>query len=91
MGVAANKFDLFEKQQVTENEGKEWAEKIGAVFSSTSAKESIGIDFLFKKIWEKLYDLNNQSVTFDETVLQKTKIYYESDKRKRKSCCSKGN
>ena len=54
MGVAANKFDLFEKQQVTENEGKEWAEKIGAVFSSTSAKESIGIDFLFKKIGEKL-------------------------------------
>ena len=91
MGVAANKFDLFEKQQVTENEGKEWAEKIGAVFSSTSAKKSIGIDFLFKEIGEKIYDLNNQSVTFDETVLQKTKIYYESDKRKRKSCCSKGN
>ena len=88
MGVAANKFDLFEKQQVTENEGKEWAEKIGAVFSSTSAKESIGIDFLFKKIGEKLYDLNNQSVTFDETVLQKTKLIDDDDgKRKKKGCC----
>ena len=87
MGVAANKFDLFEKQQVTENEGKEWAEKIGAVFSSTSAKESIGIDFLFKKIGEKLYDLNNQSVTFDETVLQKTKLIDDDGKRKKKGCC----
>ena len=91
MGVAANKFDLFEIEQVTENEGKEWASKIGAVFSSTSAKKSIGIDFLFKEIGEKIYDLNNQSVTFDETVLQKTKISFDSSKGKRKSCCSKGS
>ena len=91
MGVAANKFDLFEKQQVTENEGKEWAAQIGAAFFSTSAKNKVGIEPLFKEIGERIYDLNNQSVTFDETVLQKTKIYYESDKRKRKSCCSKGN
>ena len=88
MGVAANKFDLFEIEQVTENEGKEWASKIGAVFSSTSAKKSIGIDFLFKEIGEKIYDLNNQSVTFDETVLQKTKLIDDDDgKRKKKGCC----
>ena len=91
MGVAANKFDLFGIEQVTENEGKEWAAKIGAVFSTTSAKESIGIDSLFKEIGEKIYDLNNQSVTFDETVLQKTKISFDSSKGKGKSCCSKGS
>ena len=88
MGVAANKFDLFEKQQqVTENEGKEWAAQIGAAFSSTSAKSKVGIEPLFKEIGERIYDLNNQSVTFDETVLQKTKIGNDDEKRKKKGCC----
>jgi 50S ribosomal subunit-associated GTPase HflX len=88
LGVAANKFDLFEKQQqVTENEGKEWAAQIGAAFSSTSAKSKVGIEPLFKEIGERIYDLNNQSVTFDETVLQKTKIGTDDEKRKKKGCC----
>ena len=91
MGIAANKFDIFEKGQVNDDEGKKFSEQIDAVFQTTSAKENAGIDALFQNIGEKIFQLNNQSVTFDETVLQKTKIYYESDKRKRKSCCSKGN
>ena len=52
MGVAANKFDLFAKQQVKENEGKEWAAQIGATFFSTSAKNKVGIEPLFKEIGE---------------------------------------
>ena len=87
MGVAANKFDLFAKQQVKENEGKEWAAQIGATFFSTSAKNKVGIEPLFKEIGERIYDLNNQSVTFDETVLQKTKLIDDDGKRKKKGCC----
>ena len=37
-GLVANKMDLFMKEQVTENEGKELAQSIGALFISTSAK-----------------------------------------------------
>ena len=87
MGIAANKFDLFNNQQVTEKEGKEWAAQIGAAFSTTSAKENIGIEPLFKEIGERIYDFNNQSITFDETVLQKTKIYSDSNKSTQKNCC----
>ena len=87
MGIAANKFDLFEKeQQVTENEGKQFAEKIGAVFSSTSAKDNIGIDALFKGIGEKIYELNNQDATFD-AGLDKTKLSNGSGNVKKKKCC----
>ena len=39
LAVAANKFDLFENQQITENEGKDYADEIGAIFKSTSAKK----------------------------------------------------
>ena len=87
MGVAANKFDLFDKQQVKENEGKEWAAQIGAVFFSTSAKENIGIEPLFKEIGERIYNLNNQSIKSDETILQKTKLSFDSDKIEKKGCC----
>ena len=55
MGLAANKFDLFGNQQVSEKEGEEFANKIDAIFSCTSAKESIGITPLFEKIdYDKL-------------------------------------
>ena len=37
-GLVANKMDLFMKEQVTENEGKELAQSIGALFISSSAK-----------------------------------------------------
>jgi len=39
LGVVANKTDLVSKQKVEENEGKEYAKKIGALFYKTSAKE----------------------------------------------------
>ena len=88
LGLAANKFDLFKQEQITENEGKKYAEKIGAIFSTTSAKESMGIDTLFTQIGEKIYELNNQTATFDETMI-KTKISYGSGKGNKSCCMSK--
>ena len=37
-GLVANKMDLFMNEQVTEDQGKELAQSIGALFISTSAK-----------------------------------------------------
>ena len=61
MGVAGNKFDLFNIEEVTEDEGNKFASDIGAFFYLTSAKESIGIYELFKEIGEKyLYFKENK-------------------------------
>ena len=87
MGLAANKFDLFENQKVTEKEGEEYANKIGAVFSCTSAKESVGIKPLFEKLAEKICDFVNQTITFDESV-NKTKLGWEQSNKKGKCCKS---
>ena len=38
-GVAGNKKDLYMNEQVPEEEGRKFAELIGAKFSLTSAKE----------------------------------------------------
>ena len=52
-GFAGNKCDLFHENEVSEEEVKEFAKSIGAVFYLTSSKESIGIDELFKECGEE--------------------------------------
>ena len=53
-----NKSDLFDDEEVTEVEGKEFADKIGAVFSITSALRGIGIEDLFRNLGKKLLNPN---------------------------------
>ena len=60
-GVAGNKCDLFQEEQVSEEEGKKFAKSIGAVFHLTSCKESIGIDELFEECGKKYLE-NNQMI-----------------------------
>ena len=58
-GVAGNKCDLFQEEKVSEEEGKKFANEIGAVFQLTSCKESIGIDDLFLECGRKYLETNN--------------------------------
>ena len=51
--VVANKCDL-ENKKVKDEEGKEFADSIGANFFSISAKDNIGISELFQKVGETL-------------------------------------
>ena len=57
-GVAGNKCDLFQEEQVSEEEGKKFANSIGAIFHLTSCKESIGIDDLFFECGKKYLEIN---------------------------------
>ena len=52
--LAGNKCDLFEREAVTEEEGKELAKEMGAIFKLTSSKEKVGINELFQDIGYKL-------------------------------------
>ena len=53
LAIVANKCDLTEKK-VKDEEGKEFADSIGANFFSISAKDNIGISELFQKVGETL-------------------------------------
>jgi Ras-related protein Rab-22 len=89
-GVAGNKCDLFQQEQVSEEEGKKFAKSIGAVFHLTSCKESIGIDELFEECGKKYLEMNK---LIDSK--EKGKIHLDKDKAnnnnnnegKKKKCC----
>lgn len=56
--MAANKSDLFDKEQVPEADARQYAKEIGAVFKLTSACTATGIEELFKSIGYKYLDPN---------------------------------
>ena len=56
LGVAGNKCDLYEQEAVPENEAREFAESIGAIFSLTSAQNNTGINELFFCVGNKYLD-----------------------------------
>ena len=58
IAVAANKSDLYEKRQVSNEEGEKFAYEIGAIFGITSAKTNTGIQALFDNIGRKILDPN---------------------------------
>ena len=56
IALAANKCDLYEQRQVSDEEGEEFAESLGALFASTSAKNDNGITKLFEDIASRILD-----------------------------------
>ena len=76
--VVANKRDLYEIQQVSDEEGKKFAREINAIFQSTSAKSDYGISQLFENIGRRYFDPN---FNIDDTE-NKEKIEYEKKSQK---------
>ena len=58
IGLAANKSDLFENEQVPEEQARKFAEEIGAIFKLTSACASTGVEELFIGVGCKFLDPN---------------------------------
>ena len=56
--VVGNKSDLYENEQVSDEEGKKFAKEINAIFKLTSALSNTGIDRLFESIGKKILDRN---------------------------------
>ena len=60
LGIAGNKCDLYEKEEVSEAEAREFATNIGAIFKLTSAQNNTGINELFHDAGNKYLDPNFQ-------------------------------
>ena len=93
--IVANKSDLIEKEQVDEDEARNYARSINASFFVVSAKDSISVGELFKEIVKKYTGSKNVSIIDenDESAFHFKKIRKESIKliaenpKKKKSCC----
>ena len=60
MALAGNKNDMYENEEVEENEGKQLAKELGAIFQKTSAKESTGVEDLFLNIAKRFVNPNSK-------------------------------
>ena len=67
--LVANKNDLYGEQKVSNEEGKEFAKNIGAIFISTSTKNNNEIIFLFENIAMKILNPNFDYTSFDRKVM----------------------
>ena len=56
LGVAGNKSDLYEEEAVKENEARDFANQIGAIFGLTSAQNNTGIAELFSDVGNRYLD-----------------------------------
>ena len=61
--MVGNKNDMYQYQEVTNDEGLALAKEINAIFKITSAKNSVGIDELFKTIGVKFLDPESENTT----------------------------
>ena len=63
MGIAGNKSDLYDEEAVPEQEAREFAKSIGAIYALTSAQNNSGIKELFQTLARKFllpeYDINS--------------------------------
>ena len=83
IGVIGNKCDLYLKEQVSESEGKKYAEEIGAKFIYTSAKLDAHnfkkfLEELVKDYVKKFGNRKNSDIKINKQKLK--------DRKKRKCC-----
>ena len=99
-GLAGNKKDLFQNEQVEEEEGQKKAEEIGAIFKLTSAKTGVGINDFMQKLLEEYIEKRgpkeeikneneNTKKIDDNTKSQRlvSCVDYNKQGKKKKKCC----
>ena len=59
LGIAGNKSDLYENEQVSKEEGQQYAQEIKAVFKETTATTFESINELINELVQKYYSQNN--------------------------------
>ena len=93
LALAANKSDLYENEVVSLKEGKDLSQEINAIFKSTSAMLSHGVEDLFKLIAEKFI---NPSLNTNEPTLNSKEEEFRNNikinnnkkaKSEKKKCC----
>ena len=84
IGLAGNKSDLYENEQVTKEEGQQYAQEIKAIFKETTATTFESINELINELVQKYYiqsNLNNVPHKEEGIKVNNNKI------GKKKVCC----
>lgn len=85
--IAGNKEDLVETEAVSQEEAKEFARSIGALYKKTSAKTNYGVEQVFRDIATKMCpDLDTQSPQQKKGTVALTAKPVASSGGKKKCC-----
>jgi len=85
--VVGNKTDLFQREEVPENEARNFAKSINAGFHLVSCKDCVGIKDLFEDCGRKYLE-DNDLTKEDSNKKNKNKIILKEDKKsEKKKCC----
>ena len=93
LALVGNKSDCYENETVSIDEGKNLAKEINAIFRTTSARLSHGIDDLFLSVAKKFIDpkFMEMSMNKEEEMEYRRKLIKEKHKKeeekKKKKCC----
>ena len=87
LGIAANKSDLYEQSEVSDEEGKKYAKKIKAIWKLTSAlKENKEIDKLIEELLNNYINYEEKGNNEDITI-KIDKSSFSKDNNKEVGCC----
>ena len=90
VALIGNKIDKYLEEEVSEEEGKKFAEEINAVYKRTSALSGVGIVDLFNELTEKYLkefkNLNNKDGNLKKEDNIKIKKEEHISKRKERRC-----
>ncbi len=92
LGIAGNKSDKYDEEAVPEQEARDYAKSIGAIYQLTSAQNNSGINELFKNIGAKFLDPNTK-IEEPEQAQKNIKInahdhiQKDNEQKKKKGCC----
>ena len=87
IGIAANKSDLYEKEEVNKDEGYNYANDINAIFKETSALSFDSINQLIDEMCEEYWKINGNEIIKKEAI----KINQNKIVKKKKKCCKGEN
>ena len=73
LAIIANKIDLIDKEQVDEEEVRNYEKKINTVFARTSAKTSYGVNDLFLEISKKYTGAESTNIIEDKGEIEEFK------------------
>ena len=88
LGIAGNKSDLYENEEVNEEEAREFSKNINAIFNLTTAKNNEAINNLFKELVVKYIGTGNYEKDQNERNSITLKAFHNK-KTDKKGCCKK--
>ena len=92
MALVGNKDDMYQYQEVNNDEGIAFAKELNAIYKRTSAKLGEGIDDLFKTVGKQFLHPDSEitsNMTKEELKNRGDKLKRENikNKKNKKGCC----